>query len=330
MLNSFPSLPQDRWYPVGFTSDFKQGINKVELFGRSVLVLKGEDSSFSAFKDFCPHRGFPLTEGRMVKGKLVCSYHGWKFDKGGNCIDIPGQEKTPQFCLEKVRLEISQNLLWVCLSETSFIEFKRPTLKHQMFKSMMVKAPAFLLMENTLDPMHTPYIHGGLVRDNSNNKKEVQIEIQNGENEVEAIFKDEGKQSGLISKIFAPKDIVGIGRYIHPGILELEFKSPEKVYLLFTACLSPCADNKTKAFVTISYDSLPFQIDILLRPLFGLLINKVLKQDLEVCEKQYENLILHPEEKFVSTRLDYMFPYLKGFLEGNPLPAGKKLLKIEI
>lgn len=31
----------------------------------------------------------PLSQGRVVQGKLQCSYHGWEFDKAGTCTNIP-------------------------------------------------------------------------------------------------------------------------------------------------------------------------------------------------------------------------------------------------
>ena len=32
---------------------------------------------FYALENFCPHLGFPLTEGSVQKGEIVCGWHGW-------------------------------------------------------------------------------------------------------------------------------------------------------------------------------------------------------------------------------------------------------------
>jgi len=30
-----------------------------------------------AIEDLCPHLGFPLSEGIMQTGEVICSWHGW-------------------------------------------------------------------------------------------------------------------------------------------------------------------------------------------------------------------------------------------------------------
>jgi hypothetical protein len=39
----------------------------------------------------------PLSEGRVEAGTLMCSYHGWKFDSQGKCVDIP-QVSSSSLC----------------------------------------------------------------------------------------------------------------------------------------------------------------------------------------------------------------------------------------
>jgi phenylpropionate dioxygenase-like ring-hydroxylating dioxygenase large terminal subunit len=43
-----------------------------------------------ALDDACPHRGMPLSYGRLEGSELECSYHGWRFDAhSGQCRLIP-------------------------------------------------------------------------------------------------------------------------------------------------------------------------------------------------------------------------------------------------
>ena len=42
-------------------------------------------------EDFCPHRGAPLSLGRVCEGKLVCGYHGLEMGCDGKTIAMPGQ-----------------------------------------------------------------------------------------------------------------------------------------------------------------------------------------------------------------------------------------------
>jgi phenylpropionate dioxygenase-like ring-hydroxylating dioxygenase large terminal subunit len=51
----------------------------------------------SAFPARCPHRLVPLATATVVEGRLQCTYHGWRFDAEGRCVDIPslGRDGTP-------------------------------------------------------------------------------------------------------------------------------------------------------------------------------------------------------------------------------------------
>jgi len=52
---------------------------------RVALVRVGE--SVHALGDVCPHQGGPLSEGRLVGGRLACPWHGWRYDvRTGDCV----------------------------------------------------------------------------------------------------------------------------------------------------------------------------------------------------------------------------------------------------
>ena len=54
------------------------------------LVLFRTAGGVSTLIDRCPHRNYPLSEGRLVDGALQCPYHGWRFAGDGGCVEVPG------------------------------------------------------------------------------------------------------------------------------------------------------------------------------------------------------------------------------------------------
>ncbi|HEY0564753.1 MAG TPA: Rieske (2Fe-2S) protein [Terriglobales bacterium] len=44
------------------------------------LCIANHNSVFTAMDNVCPHRGGPLGQGMIERGKLVCPWHGWAFD----------------------------------------------------------------------------------------------------------------------------------------------------------------------------------------------------------------------------------------------------------
>jgi nitrite reductase/ring-hydroxylating ferredoxin subunit len=91
----------ERWYPVAVSEDLQPGRpHAISLFGQP-LVLWWEGGvvadagaaggRWCCFRDCCPHRLAPLSEGRIdpATGQLVCSYHGWSFAGNGECTRVP-------------------------------------------------------------------------------------------------------------------------------------------------------------------------------------------------------------------------------------------------
>jgi 3-phenylpropionate/trans-cinnamate dioxygenase ferredoxin subunit len=51
----------------------------VEVEGQAVCVVRVAEGVF-AFDDVCPHRGTPLSLGRLDGTTLTCAGHTWEFD----------------------------------------------------------------------------------------------------------------------------------------------------------------------------------------------------------------------------------------------------------
>ena len=46
----------------------------------------------------CPHRGADLAYGRLEPDGLRCSFHGWKFDAAGKCLETPAEPEGSRLC----------------------------------------------------------------------------------------------------------------------------------------------------------------------------------------------------------------------------------------
>jgi len=44
--------------------------------GLDLALFRWNDRVY-AIEDLCPHLGFPLSEGFMQAGEVICSWHGW-------------------------------------------------------------------------------------------------------------------------------------------------------------------------------------------------------------------------------------------------------------
>ena len=62
---------------------------RVKVMGEELLAFRDTGGRIGLIEPRCPHRGANLFFGRNEKGGIRCSYHGWKFDVDGACVDIP-------------------------------------------------------------------------------------------------------------------------------------------------------------------------------------------------------------------------------------------------
>lgn len=85
------TLIYDDWYPA-VRSDRLRGHQTVTtmLLGVPLLLGRTSDRKLFAMRDSCPHRGIPLSYGRLDGSGVTCKYHGWKFNPvSGQCLEIP-------------------------------------------------------------------------------------------------------------------------------------------------------------------------------------------------------------------------------------------------
>ena len=143
---------------------------KVQVLGEDVVLWRSS-SGLRAFRDLCIHRGTALSLGRVEAGELVCPYHGWRYDEGGQCVAIPAQPGVPvptkakawtYACLERY------GLVWVCLGEPkneppAFEEHTDPAFRSLICGPYTVRAEAPRVLENFLDVSHLMWVHEGFL-----------------------------------------------------------------------------------------------------------------------------------------------------------------------
>lgn len=53
---------------------------------QSILLVRTDNNAVKAYYNFCPHRGTTLGQGcgHFKDGKIICPFHGWRWDLDGN------------------------------------------------------------------------------------------------------------------------------------------------------------------------------------------------------------------------------------------------------
>lgn len=59
-----------------------------DILDESVIIIRSSDDTIRAFNNACLHRGRRLTEGCGRTSRLVCRFHGWKWNLDGTLKEI--------------------------------------------------------------------------------------------------------------------------------------------------------------------------------------------------------------------------------------------------
>jgi 5,5'-dehydrodivanillate O-demethylase len=81
------------WWPIAGASELPAGKAKpVRLMGEDLALYRDGDGGLGLVQRNCPHRNTDLSLGIVERCGLRCSYHGWMFDRDGNCVEQPYED----------------------------------------------------------------------------------------------------------------------------------------------------------------------------------------------------------------------------------------------
>jgi len=229
MVETWPEAVALGWHPVASISQLA-GRRPVaaRLMGRSLIVLRDAKGVF-VLDDRCPHRGAPLSHGRMAQGIITCPYHGWQFGRGGVCLSVPGS--TLPGTQARVYASVERaGLIWVSLADAPGpfprlpAAIENPKLDRFWWPLAASKAGLLDAIENHLDPAHPHHVHPWMVRA-PDWRRPTKVHMRAGPWGAEAIYHDHGTPSGLLPRLLGRARLTSFGRYFPPTIAEVAFEN---------------------------------------------------------------------------------------------------------
>lgn len=172
------------WVCVAHVSEAssKNSFIRREMFGESLVVVRGRDSVLRGFYNVCPHRGHQLIseENGKTKNVITCPYHTWAFKLDGELVHATNCENVNKF--EKDVLGLSAfhvveyaGFIFINLSkeEPNPIEEQLPGLEETVLKHMprvheLKRAARFVsktpanwksIVDNYIECYHCPTNH---------------------------------------------------------------------------------------------------------------------------------------------------------------------------
>ena len=159
------------WHPIAAVSELDGKWNKrVRLLGEDLVLYRDKQGRMGLITEQCPHRRASLAYGIPTQDGIRCPYHGWAFGHDGRCLSQPNEPEkssfkdkitTPAYSVEEMG-----GMFWAYMGPAE----SKPLLPRidgfvaegtiRMLGRALIPANWLQIMENSLDPIHTEWLHG--------------------------------------------------------------------------------------------------------------------------------------------------------------------------
>lgn len=310
------AFPQRWWYPACRSGDLGRTPLSVELMETPLVVYRDDGGVPRALVDRCPHRNFPLSEGRVTQhGTLQCGYHGWTFDGGGECVEVPGllrgsEARAAARSVPTHEAREQDGFVWIWGERGGRPDkdpFGLPEItgrgSGETVFTVDVDSTLHSALENALDVPHTAFLHAGRFRGSEPEAIEaIRRPIPDG---IETEYLGEPVRMGPLrlprrwERTFDHWD-----RFHLPSIAQVEYRVEGLLRIVNTILHLPMAPLRTRAWFVLRYWSrLPGPVG---RAIVRLRGRGILADDVGVLRTQTRNIRRFGGERFTSTDLDIM------------------------
>ncbi len=323
------SWMRNTWY-VGATSD-EVGDKPLgrRLLGARMAFFRDADGRVQAVEDFCPHRGAALSLGRVCKGELVCGYHGLVMGGDGVTRSMPGQRVSAFPRIQRFAVEERYGFIWVWAGEAEQADPSTiPVLEWHDNPAWAyggglfhIKADYRLMIDNLMDLTHETYVHSTSIGQEEIDETPCKT-TREGTTVVTSRFMEnidappfwldalraigvEGNPKvdrWQICRFSPPSHVlieVGVALAGHGGY---DAPDDKKVYSVVTDFITPEVDGSMWYFWGMARRFKPDDAELTERIRAGQ--DGIFTEDLEVLERQQQNLDAFAQRKLLKLNID--------------------------
>jgi phenylpropionate dioxygenase-like ring-hydroxylating dioxygenase large terminal subunit len=332
-MSLLPEYVRNAWHMVALSRDVKLGqVLGRKVVGTSIVLFRNRDG-LGALIDRCPHRNFPLSQGRMVEGSLECPYHGWRFGTDGRCTSVPGctlqAGEGQKLAAKTVKVQENAGAIFVCLdgANTSPIALPGmigdPTLDHFWWQQGVWQGRAFDAIENVLDPFHTNHLHHGFIR-HRDKRQSVKLLVNSFGNGIEMVIEQGKPDHGLMSRFLEADRVRSRTRYYPPTMAQAIWEGKTKLTLCVTSIFTPVDDISFAPFACFTTPK-GFAPNWLKEAAIRLFLNPVVAQDRRALAAQHQVIQEFKMPRYTEGPGDILGARVQRLWAGQTIPEGSDL-----
>jgi len=161
------------WMPVALAEEVPEpdcDPIAVKILGEELVVFRDTDGRPGVVSAYCAHRHANLFWGRNEEHGLRCTYHGWKYDVDGRCVDTPNEPPDSVF-REKISIAAypareAGGCIWAYLgppdkqpADLPQFEWVRVPESHRIITKRLQLSSWAQAVEGGIDSSHISFLH---------------------------------------------------------------------------------------------------------------------------------------------------------------------------
>jgi 5,5'-dehydrodivanillate O-demethylase len=159
------------WQPVAGASELeKNPIKAIRILGENLVLYRDRGGQYGLVDRHCPHRRADMSYGWVEERGIRCSYHGWRYDETGVCVEQPYEDTaspkpSKAGCgIKAYPVRELAGLLWAYMGPAPAPELPvwEPFTWANGFREIVladVPCNWFQCQENSIDPVHFEWMH---------------------------------------------------------------------------------------------------------------------------------------------------------------------------
>ncbi|RBJ82198.1 aromatic ring-hydroxylating dioxygenase subunit alpha [Pseudomonas sp. MWU12-2534b] len=163
--------PKNAWYVACTPDELQDKPLGRQICGERMVFYRAHEGQVAAVEDFCPHRGAPLSLGYVENGNLVCGYHGLVMGCDGKTVEMPGQRVRGFPCNKTFAAVERYGFIWVWPGDQALAD---PALIHHLEWAdndqwayggglFHIQCDYRLMIDNLMDLTHETYVHASSI-----------------------------------------------------------------------------------------------------------------------------------------------------------------------
>ncbi len=165
-------LLRSYWHPIAGVSEFDaKPIKQIRLFGEDLVLFKALNGEFGLVSSRCAHRGSNLAFGFVEEDGIRCGYHGWCYNRRGECSNRPFEETVAPNAsrLKTAKLDgypviAKAGMLWAYMGSgpaPQLPDWETFGWANCYTQVIIAEIPCNWLQcqENSVDPVHFEWMH---------------------------------------------------------------------------------------------------------------------------------------------------------------------------